>query len=108
MKSIIAPFFLCLFLAVLLLPSSIVLSKINPDLISSSNCTIPFDLPEKDSSSESKEPSKGKEIRSAWDDFIENQLLLKIQLLYTHIAFLKDDIFVSSAFTNILSPPPKV
>ena len=78
MKSIIAPFFLCLFLAVLLLPSSIVLSKINPDLISSSNCTIPFDLPEKDSSSESKEPSKGKELRSAWDDFIENQLLLML------------------------------
>ena len=108
MKSIIAPFFLCLFLAVLLLTSSIVLSKINPDLISSSNSTIPFDLPENDASSESKEPSKGKELRSAWDDFIENQLLLNLQLLYTHIAFLPDNIFVSSAFTNILSPPPKV
>ena len=108
MRPIIAPFFLCLFLAVLLLPSSIVLSNINSDLISSSNSTFPFDIPENEASSESKEPSKGKELRSAWDDFIENQLLLKLQLLYTHIAFLNDDIFLSSAFTNILSPPPKV
>jgi len=106
MRFLISQLFLILFITTVFLPTMLVVSGVH------SNSEIAFnnliDVPETEEDTTEKESSEGSELTDFMEDFIANQIHLSLILSYSNINFFSINILVSSAFADILTPPPKV